>query len=187
MPGVNALACGSRGRAASVSRSGNGQHSRDHAGRPRRARRAHGGGEAAAAYIRGDVRHYFALFDQSEDYTLMPPYGGEPQRRPMPTDEQIEEASRLFVSGDARLDVTQTLVSGDLAVLVAVERQHGVVGGSPDQDWSLRVTMVFRREGDRWAIVHRHADPLVREVSWDHFARLARGDVGMKAANEDGS
>jgi ketosteroid isomerase-like protein len=36
---------------------------------------------------------------------------------------------------------------GDLAVLVAIERQHGEVGGLPDQDWSPRVTLVFRREG----------------------------------------
>ena len=40
---------------------------------------------------------------------------------------------------------------------------------------SLRVTLVFRRAGDRWQIVHRHADPLVRTIPFEHFARLARG------------
>ena len=68
-------------------------------------------------------------------------------------------------------------MSGNLAVLVAVERQHGVVGGSEDQDWSLRVTLVFRRNGARWELVHRHADPLVREIPWPLFSRIARGDV----------
>jgi hypothetical protein len=32
-------------------------------------------------------------------------------------------------------------------VLVAIERQHGEVGGLTDQDWSLRVTLVFQRKG----------------------------------------
>ena len=133
--------------------------------------------EAARSYIRGDLRHYLSLFDHPEDYTLMPPYGGETERGYSPTDEQIEATSRFFASGEARLDVAESYVSGDLAVLVAVERQHGVVGGSDDQDWSLRVTLVFRRNGDRWELVHRHADPLVREIPWPLFSRIARGDL----------
>ncbi|WP_370617199.1 nuclear transport factor 2 family protein [Mumia qirimensis] len=115
--------------------------------------------------------------DHPADYTLMPPYGGETQRGFAPTDEEIEETSRFFESGEARLDVVESYVSGNLAVLVAVERQHGVVGGSEDQDWSLRVTLVFRRAGDRWELVHRHADALVHEIPWDLFRQIAAGDV----------
>ena len=37
------------------------------------------------------------------------------------------------------LELAQTYASGDIAVLVAIERQHGEVSGMPDQDWSLRV------------------------------------------------
>ncbi|HEX4689020.1 MAG TPA: nuclear transport factor 2 family protein [Nocardioides sp.] len=133
--------------------------------------------EAAASYIRGDLRHYLSLFDHPQDYTLMPPYGGEVERGYAPTDEQITETSRFFASGEATLDVAESYVSGNLAVLVAVERQHGVVGGSADQDWSLRVTLVFRRARDRWELVHRHADPLVREIPWDLFGRIAGGDL----------
>jgi ketosteroid isomerase-like protein len=132
-------------------------------------------GEAADAYIRGDVHHYFSLFEHPDDYTLMPPYGGETWHGFTLTDEVAAETSRFFASGEARLDVEATYVSGDLAVLVAIERQHGEVGGLPDQDWSLRVTLVFRRADDGWQLVHRHADPLVREIPFDHFARIARG------------
>jgi ketosteroid isomerase-like protein len=132
--------------------------------------------EAAVAYITGNQRHYLTLFDHPDDYTLMPPNGGETVHgNDRFTEEWVSETSSVFASGEARLDVAQTYVSGDLAVLVAVERQHGVVGGTPDQDWSLRVTLVLRRLGDRWQLVHRHADPLVREVPWPHFAELARG------------
>jgi hypothetical protein len=45
-------------------------------------------------------------------------------------------------------------VAGDLAVLVVVERQHGEVGGLPNQDWSLRVTLVFRRTESGWKMAH---------------------------------
>jgi ketosteroid isomerase-like protein len=132
-------------------------------------------GEAADAYIRGDHLHYFSLFDHPDDYTLMPPSGGETRHRFEPSEEAVAESSRFFASGEARLELERSYVSGDLVVLVAVERQHGEVGGLPDQDMSLRVTIVFRRAGDRWQIVHRHADPLVREIPFEHMAQLARG------------
>jgi ketosteroid isomerase-like protein len=132
-------------------------------------------GEAADAYIRGDVHHYFSLFEHPDDYTLMPPYGGETWHGFTLTEEGAAETSRFFASGEASLDVEASYVSGVRAVLVAVERQHGVVGGLPDQDWSLRVTLVFRRADDGWQLVHRHADPLVREIPFEHFARIARG------------
>jgi hypothetical protein len=45
------------------------------------------------------------------------------------------------------VDLVQSFASDDFVLLVRIERQHGEVGGLPDQDWSLRVTMLFRREG----------------------------------------
>ena len=131
--------------------------------------------DAASAYIRGDIRRYLALFDHPQDYSLMPPNGGDTLVGHNPTEEEIEVTSRFFASGEAILEVQHTYVSGDLVVLVAIERQHGLVGDYPHQEWSLRVTIVFRRVGDRWQIVHRHADPLVHEIPFDHLAELCRG------------
>jgi ketosteroid isomerase-like protein len=131
--------------------------------------------EAVGAYIRGDVRRYLSLFDHPDDYSLMPPYGGETIQGYAPSEQAIEETSRFFVSGEGHLELQHTYTSGDLVVLVAVERQHGEMGDFPDQDLSLRVTLVFRRAGDRWELVHRHADPLVHQIPMSHLAELARG------------
>jgi ketosteroid isomerase-like protein len=77
--------------------------------------------------------------------------------------------------GRATFELQQSYSSGDVVVLVGVERQHGEAGGLPDQDWSLRVTLVFRRLNGGWELAHRHADPFVRDIPFDHCAELARG------------
>ena len=83
--------------------------------------------------------------------------------------------SRFLQAGETELEVVQTYASGNMAVLVVIERQRAVVGGLPEQDWSLRVTLVFRREGGEWQLVHRHADPLVHSISLEQAAAIARG------------
>ena len=131
--------------------------------------------DAAKAYIRGDMRRYFTLIRHGEDYTLMSPFGGEPTRGVDLSREHLEALERFFSpGGEAELEVIETYTSGDLAVLVVIERQHGEVGGLPDQDWSLRVTLVFRRDGAEWRQVHRHADALVQGITFEQLSELAR-------------
>jgi ketosteroid isomerase-like protein len=129
---------------------------------------------AASAVIRGDMRTYLTLIQHADDYTLMAPYGGEAVRGFDGSEEALAAMARWFQGGEARLELVQAYASGDLAVLVAVERQHGVVGGLPDQDFSLRVTLVFRRTESGWQLAHRHADPLVHRISHETLAALAR-------------
>ena len=131
--------------------------------------------QAADAHMRGDIRLYLSLVEHSDDYTLMPPYGGETRRGSPYSDEVAAKTSAIFAAGGATLELEQSYASDDMAVLVAVERQHGQVGDLPDQDWSLRVTLVFRRSDDRWELLHRHADPLVHPIPMEHLAELARG------------
>ena len=132
--------------------------------------------EAASALIRGDVRRYFALIPHADDYTLMSPFGGEPTRGVDTSPARLEAQERFFAGpGEAELEIVQAHASGDLAVLAVIERQHGEVGGLPEQDWSLRVTLVFRRDGAEWRLAHRHADPLVHPISLEQLAALARG------------
>ncbi len=131
--------------------------------------------EATSAFIRGDMRRYFALMKHTDDYTLMAPTGGEARRGFDDSEDNVTEMERFFKTGDGTLEVIETYASGELAVLVAVERQRGEVGDYPVQDWSLRVTLVFRREGFEWQLAHRHADALAHPISFDRLAELARG------------
>ena len=74
--------------------------------------------------------------------------------------------SRYFRGGEADLEVFASYTSGNLAVLVAIERQHGEVGDLPDQDLSLRVTLVFRKRAGAVAI-SCIAMPTPWSANWD--------------------
>lgn len=65
-------------------------------------------------------------------------------------------------------------VSDDLACSVTVERHESRLGGRDLLPFSYRATHVFRREGDDWKIVLRHADPLVTFVGPEVAHAMAR-------------
>jgi ketosteroid isomerase-like protein len=131
--------------------------------------------EATSAFIGGEIRRYVGLVNHADDFTLMPPNGGETVHGFEASEDEITEMERYFKSGEATLEVEAAHASGNLAVLVVVERQHGRVGDYPEQDLSLRVTLVFRREGSQWRLLHRHADSLVHPITMDQLLELARG------------
>lgn len=142
--------------------------------------------DANAALLRGDVAGYLALISHARDYTLMSPFGGAPTRGFDPSPDRIAAMARFFLGGKMEdLEVVQTYASGDLAVLAVIERQRAEIGGLPEQEWSLRVTLVFRREGASWQLVHRHADPLVPGITLEQVAALARGGAAGEAARPE--
>jgi ketosteroid isomerase-like protein len=107
----------------------------------------------------------------------MSPYGGDPVRGFDDSDAALDGLAQFFRGGEADVEVVETYASGDLAVLVVIERQRGIVGDLPEQDWSLRVTWVFRRAGEsEWELVHRHADALVHAIDHERLGQLARGE-----------
>ncbi len=129
--------------------------------------------EAASAYIRGDVDRYLALTRYARGFTLMGPPGGPPTRYDDRA-ENVRAGAGFFQGGEATLEAVEAHAWDDTLVLAMIERQHGQVGGLPDQDLSLRVTLVYRRDGSEWQLVHRHADPLVTAMGLEQAAALAR-------------
>jgi ketosteroid isomerase-like protein len=138
--------------------------------------------DANAALMRGDVDRYRALVPIARDFTLMAPVGGTPTRGSDMTREAWEAMGRFFRNGTLEQEVVQSYASADMIVLAIIERAHVEVGGLPAQDWSLRVTLVYRREGTEWRLAHRHADPLVAGVSLERAAALARERPDLPSA-----
>src|SRR5262245_62042734 len=132
--------------------------------------------DANKALVRGDIDGYLALIEHSKDYTLMNPFGGAPTRGFVDSPERRAAMAKFFEHGTLDQEVVAAHASGDLVVLVTIERVRAKVGGVPEQDWSLRVTQVFRRGGSGWQLVHRHADPLVTGITMEQAAALARGE-----------
>jgi ketosteroid isomerase-like protein len=129
---------------------------------------------ANAAFINGDMRRWWQIVGPvAEDFTLMQPLGGVSHGFD-PSPERLDQLARTFTRGEATFELVQGYASGDMAVLVFIERQRAVVAGLPEQDWSLRVTQVWRRSGDSWYLVHRHADTLVDNIGLEQTAALAR-------------
>jgi ketosteroid isomerase-like protein len=131
--------------------------------------------ESADAIMAGDIDRYLDFIHHAEDYTLLNPAGGPARRGFDDSPESRAVMKQVFRSGSAKLELIETYASGNLVVLVAIERNHGVVGDLPEQDWSMRVTWVFRWTDSGWELAHRHADPLVRPISPEQLAALTRG------------
>jgi ketosteroid isomerase-like protein len=132
--------------------------------------------ESNAVLMRGEGERYFQMINLTDDFTLMAPFGGKPSRAPY-SPEKRAEIGRFFRNGTFSSEVVQAYGTSDMVVLALIERCTAEIGGLPMQDWALRVTLVYRREGAAWRLVHRHADPLANGISLKHAAALGRGEA----------
>lgn len=116
---------------------------------------------ALDAFVKGDPEPKKQLFSRRDDVTLANPFG-PPARGWDQVEKTLEHAASQFREGEpTRFERISDYATADLAYIVEFERWRAKVG-SVDEivSGSLRVTTIFRREDDRWKIVHRHADPI---------------------------
>ena len=67
-------------------------------------------------------------------------------------------ASEFSAVRDYEWELFASVVSGDFAYTVAIERYTASLRGEAPAQQELRVTHVYRRENGVWRAVHRHAD-----------------------------
>lgn len=136
--------------------------------------------DANAALMRGDADRFYELIRLTDDFILMSPFGGTPTH-PTDTIESRKELGRFFKSGTFAMELVSAWATRDMVVLALIERSNVEVGDLPAQDWALRVTLVYRRDGSDWRLAHRHADPLAHGISVAQSAALARGERARPA------
>lgn len=112
-------------------------------------------------FMRGSCEGVKSLFSKSDDVTLGNPFGPVAKGWELVVDA-MERAAKNYRDGQAiGFDNISTVVTGELAYLVEVERLRSKVAGREEaSDLALRVTTILRPEEDSWKIVHRHADPI---------------------------
>ena len=111
--------------------------------------------QALVPYLKGDPKPAMELFSRREDVTLSNPLG-PPRRGPAEVDKAAAAGAAQVSDGSVRgFEEVSRYSTPDL------ERAQARLAGSGDMSpIALRVTMIFRREGDTWRVVHRHADPI---------------------------
>jgi ketosteroid isomerase-like protein len=117
---------------------------------------------AEAAMIVNDVEPRLALWSRRDPVSLLGAWG--PNKTGWQQLEHIFRwvAERLgrVPKENFRFDVEVAEVSADgrMAYSVGFERFDEVQPDGSRVPWTVRVTHVYRREGDDWRIVHRHGD-----------------------------
>lgn len=113
---------------------------------------------------------------QAPDMTIFGPFGGDAVTNSAAFAALQAEVAAKFHGGTARYELLKAMSSGDLLVLVMIERcEVSFEGRTRPQPWILRTTQVFQRDGEGWMRLHRHADPLFERRSFDDTIDLAAG------------
>lgn len=105
-----------------------------------------------------------ALWSNSADATLMGGWGScestwdEVARR-------IDWAAARFLEGTVTFEILSQGEDGSLGYTIGIERYDArVLGSDSVRPFALRVTLIYRREGGAWKIIHRHADAIMEKL-----------------------
>ena len=114
--------------------------------------------ETESAWHQGDLDARLALWSTQEPVTLFGASGV--------CSSGSDEVRRVFGRAVTQIvacrsfnyDLVAAGVSGELAYTVGYE--HTSFDPGPVQDYTLRVTYLYRREDGEWKLIHRHGDYL---------------------------
>ena len=117
---------------------------------------------AELEFANGRPAAFKALWSHRDDVSIYGAFGGVVSgwKEVAP---RLNWASSQYSEGNRGREEILRYVGDDFAYIAQTEWIRARVAGSTEPSLQeLRVTMIFRREGEDWRIVHRHADPLLR-------------------------
>jgi ketosteroid isomerase-like protein len=117
--------------------------------------------EAMAAIAQGNAEPTKALYSQADDVTLANPWGPAVHGRAAVC-EMLDFVATRFREGTLEgVERLAAYIDSGLATTLENERWRAKVAGHGEHaSFELRVTSTYRREGDTWKLVSRHADPI---------------------------
>ena len=113
---------------------------------------------AARAYVSGDSEPVAALSLDVGQATFFDPGGGFTEGAPEVNRVNREGAQSFGPDSSTQLEVHDSDESGDLAFWVGYQLAEVELRGKGRKvPMRIRVTEIFRRVGDEWRMIHRHA------------------------------
>ena len=114
---------------------------------------------AEVEFARGRPGDFKALWSHTGDVTLCGGLGGQTEIGWDRVAARLDWASSKYKDGARGRQEFNCQIFGDTAFLVQKEIIDARIGSETEPSrQELRVTMVFRRGGEGWRIIHRHAD-----------------------------
>jgi len=122
--------------------------------------------DAEVAIHDGDADPRRAIWSREEPVTVFGAWKGAVGRDAV--DELFGMLEQIFSGCPSySFEVVAADVVGDMAYTVGYEHTEATVNGER-REYTLRATQVYRREGEEWKVVHRHADAPPTDVTTDH-------------------
>jgi ketosteroid isomerase-like protein len=117
--------------------------------------------QVAAAYVSGDAEPLGRIVAQQSPASFMSPGGGVVKGTQAVWSRYEKDAGRFEPGSTTELEIIDMAAGDTVAYWTGIQQAQARMKGQAEAVANkLRVTEVFRREGDSWKLVHRHADPL---------------------------
>ena len=119
---------------------------------------------AAGAYVSGEPGPLGLMVARVDPATFFGPRGGCVKGASKVSLRYKRDAAIFEPAGKSAFEILHMAASGGIAYWVGFQRAIVRMRKTAKAvRFKLRVTEVFRREGNDWKLIHRHADPLMSE------------------------